>query len=70
MQLQIERLEGKAVIRLPEALLEQLGAGIGDTLHVQITARGLTLSRRPPKPYYTLDALLAQNSFPGDQERS
>lgn len=61
MQLQIESLEGEAIIRLPAALLEQLDAGIGDTLHLQITAHGLTLSRRPPGPHYTLEELLPQN---------
>lgn len=67
MQLQIKSLDGEPVIRLPAALL---GAGIGDTLHVQLTTRGLTLSRRPSKPHYTLEDLLAQDSAPGDPERS
>lgn len=65
MQLQIESQENEAVIRLPAAVLEQLGAGIGDMLHVQITSRGLTLSRLPPKPHYTLEELLAQAPTPG-----
>lgn len=70
MQLQIESQENEAVIRLPASLLEQLGAGVGDMLHVQLTTRGLTLSRRAPKPHYTLEELLAQDPAPGDPERS
>lgn len=68
MQLQIENQDGDAVIRLPAAVLQQLGAGIGDSLHIQVTSRGLTLSRRPPRPYYTLEELLLQGHPSGDQE--
>lgn len=54
MQLNIQKWGNSAAVRLPVTLMAQLGAKIGDTLDVDITAL------RVAKPRYSLAELLAQ----------
>lgn len=59
MKLSIQKWGNSASVRLPAALLEQLGAGIGSALEVSITKEGLLL-KPERRPHYTLTDLLAE----------
>lgn len=63
MKLSIQKWGNSASVRLPAALLEQIGASIGTGLEVSITKEGLLL-KPERRPHYSLDALLAE--MPGD----
>jgi len=58
MQLPIQMWDNSAGVRIPQALLEQIGAQIGQTLEAVIECNALVL--RPAKPRYHLAELLAQ----------
>jgi len=64
MKLMIQKWDNSAAIKLPESMLEQLGAKIGDCIEVDVQANTLTL--RPARPRYKLADLLGQTtgSFP------
>ena len=57
----IEDWDGDGGIRIPDALLQELGIDVGDTLYLHTTSDGLVLSTRL-KPHYRLDDLLAQGT--------
>ena len=58
MKLSIQKWGTSAAVRLPSAMLAQLGVKIGDAFTVEVSARQAVL--RAAKPRYTLDELLAQ----------
>ena len=60
MKLMIQKWGISAAIKLPEAMLEQLGAKIGDTIELDVQAN--TLKLRPARPRYKLADLLAQTT--------
>jgi antitoxin ChpS len=64
MKLFIQKWGNSAAIKLPESMLEQLRAKIGDSIEVDVQANTLTL--RTVRPRYKLADLLAQTtgSFP------
>lgn len=57
----IEDWDGDGGIRIPDALLQELGINVGDTLYLHTTSDGVVLSTRL-KPHYRLDDLLAQDT--------
>lgn len=59
MKLSIQRWGNSAAVRLPAAMLAQLGVKIGDAFTVDVNARQEAVLR-VAKPRYTLDELLAQ----------
>lgn len=59
MKLSIQKWGNSASVRLPAALLEQMGASIGSALHVSITKDGLLL-KPERRPQYRLSELLAE----------
>lgn len=58
MKLSIQKWGNSAAVRLPAALLDQLGIAAGDQLEVEIRPDGLMLKRARPR--YLLAELLAQ----------
>jgi len=58
MRLKIQKWGHSAAIRLPSAMLTQVGAKVGDTLNADVSANALTL--RVAKPRYKLADLLAE----------
>lgn len=58
MKLNIQKWGNSAAVRLPSAMLAQLGVKIGDAFTVDVSAQQAVL--RAAKPHYTLDELLAQ----------
>ncbi|MGZ9127323.1 MAG: AbrB/MazE/SpoVT family DNA-binding domain-containing protein [Candidatus Binatia bacterium] len=56
MELPIEKWGNSAAIRLPSALLSELGVALGDTLSVQMQPEGLVL--RPVRRRYSLADLM------------
>lgn len=59
MKLSIQKWGNSASVRLPAALLEQMGASIGSALEVSITDEGLLL-KPERRPQYTLNELLSE----------
>lgn len=59
MKLSIQKWGNSASVRLPAALLEQMGAGIGSALEVSVTKEGLLL-KPERRPHYKLTDLLAE----------
>lgn len=59
MKLSIQKWGNSASIRLPAALLEQLGADIGSVLEVSITKEGLLL-KPARRPRYKLAELMTE----------
>ena len=57
----IEDWDSDGGIRIPDAMLQELGINVGDTLYLHTTSHGLVLSTRL-KPHYRLDDLLAQGT--------
>ena len=57
----IEDWDSDGGIRIPDAMLQELGINVGDTLYLHTTSDGLVLSTRL-KPHYRLDDLLAQGT--------
>lgn len=58
MKLSIQKWGNSAAVRLPAALLSQLGVGLGDKLSAEMQAEGLVL--RPARTAYSLADLMAQ----------
>ena len=58
MELSIVKWVNSAAVRLPTALLEQLGVALGDKLTVEVCAEGLML--KPTRRKHELDELIAQ----------
>lgn len=58
MKLTIKKWGNSAAIRLPESMLAQLGAKVGDSIELDIQANIASL--RAEKPQYKLADLLAQ----------
>jgi antitoxin ChpS len=58
MELSIQKWGNSAAVRLPTALLSQLGVGLGDKLSADMQSDGLVL--RPARRKYSLDELMAQ----------
>lgn len=58
MRLNIQKWGNSAAVRLPAAMLTQLGVQIGDAFTVDLSAGQAIL--RTARPRYTLDELLAQ----------
>lgn len=63
MRLSIQKWGNSASVRLPAALLEQIGAEVGSSLEVTVTKDGLLLKPEKRKTY-KLSELLAE--MPGD----
>ncbi|MCB5184226.1 AbrB/MazE/SpoVT family DNA-binding domain-containing protein [Methylobacillus gramineus] len=59
MKLSIQKWGNSASVRLPAALLEQMGAVVGSALEVSITKEGLLL-KPERRPHYKLTDLLAE----------
>lgn len=59
MKLSIQKWGNSASVRLPAALLEQIGAGIGSALEVSVTKEGLLL-KADRRPRYKLTDILAE----------
>lgn len=59
MKLSIQKWGNSASIRLPAALLQQLGVEVGSTLEVSITKEDLLL-KPERRPHYKLTDLLAE----------
>ena len=59
MQLSIQKWGNSASVRLPDVLLEQIGAEVGSTLDVAVTQEGLLLKPKC-RSSYKLDDLLAE----------
>ncbi|WP_028454612.1 AbrB/MazE/SpoVT family DNA-binding domain-containing protein [Chitinilyticum litopenaei] len=59
MRLSIQKWGNSASVRLPAALLEQIGATVGSTLDVTVTKDGVLL-KPARRPSYKLADLLAQ----------
>ncbi|MFF7707862.1 AbrB/MazE/SpoVT family DNA-binding domain-containing protein [Pseudomonas sp. NPDC007930] len=61
MDVKIQQWGNSAAIRVPAALLRQMGLALGDVLQV-VTASAEELTLRParPKPHYSLAELMAQ----------
>ncbi len=57
----IEGCDGDGAIRIPAAMLQELGINVGDTLYLHTTPDGFVMSTRR-KPHYRLEDLLAQCS--------
>jgi len=62
IQIRIENWDGDAATLLPKELLTQLGIKVGDTLHMEVTARGITLSVHTTET--TLSAGRSDRSMP------
>jgi antitoxin MazE len=63
MDIQVNQWGNSSGIRLPKALLEQLGAQVGTTLKANVENGRLVLEpkrKRSKKPRYTLEELCAQ----------
>jgi len=58
MELAIQKWGNSAAVRLPSALLSQLGVALGDKLSADMGADGLVL--RPARKSYALAELMAQ----------
>lgn len=58
MELAIQKWGNSAAVRLPAALLSQLGVALGDKLSADMQADGLVL--RPARKTYSLADLMAQ----------
>jgi len=58
MELAIQKWGNSAAVRLPAALLSQLGVALGDKLSADMGAEGLVL--RPARRSYSLAELMAQ----------
>ncbi|MCL2523302.1 MAG: AbrB/MazE/SpoVT family DNA-binding domain-containing protein [Betaproteobacteria bacterium] len=58
MRLNIQKWGNSAAVRLPSAMLAQLGAKVGDTFEVEVAAESAVL--RVARPRYKLADLLAQ----------
>lgn len=58
MELSIQKWGNSAAVRLPSALLSQLGVAPGDKLSAEMQAEGLVL--RPARKNYSLADLMAQ----------
>lgn len=59
-EMAIKSWGNSAGLRLPVALLQQLGAKVGDTLSAKVENGILTLQKITPRPTYRLDDLLAE----------
>jgi antitoxin ChpS len=58
MELSIQKWGNSAAVRLPAALLRQLGVAPGDKLHAEMQQEALVL--RPARKQYSLSELMAQ----------
>ncbi|GHT88554.1 multidrug transporter MatE [Betaproteobacteria bacterium] len=58
MKLNIQKWGNSAAVRLPSAMLAQMGAKIGDAFVVDVFAQKAEL--RVARPHYTLNDLLAE----------
>ncbi|WP_306394193.1 AbrB/MazE/SpoVT family DNA-binding domain-containing protein [Telluria beijingensis] len=58
MELSIQKWGNSAALRLPSALLSQLGVELGDKLEANMRPEGLVL--RPARKTYSLAELMAQ----------
>jgi len=58
MELSIQKWGNSAAVRLPSALLSQLGVALGDKLSADMQPEGLLL--RPARKAYSLTELMAQ----------
>ncbi|WP_440030384.1 AbrB/MazE/SpoVT family DNA-binding domain-containing protein [Chromobacterium amazonense] len=67
MRLAIQKWGNSASVRLPAALLEQIGAAVGSALDVTVTKDGLLL-KPERRPRYKLADLLAE--MPGELPRA
>ena len=59
-ELAIKSWGNSAGMRLPVALLQQLGVKVGDTLSAKVNNGVLELRKVVPKPTYKLEDLLAE----------
>ena len=60
MDVKIQRWGRSAAIRLPSAVLEQMGISVGDVLRLDATPEAITLKPVSAKPHYKLTDLIAQ----------
>lgn len=61
MEIKIQQWGNSAAIRMPAALLKQMGLASGDALKVvSASAQALTLKPAKAKPHYRLSDLVAQ----------
>jgi len=58
MRLNIQKWGNSAAVRLPVAMLAQMGARVGDAFEVNVSARQATL--RVTRPRYKLAGLMAE----------
>jgi len=58
MQVQIQKWGNSAGIRIPKAVMEQVGTQVGGILEASVQGHALIL--KPAKPRYKLSDLLAQ----------
>jgi len=67
MKLNIQKWGNGAAVRFPSVLLAQIGAKIGDAFEIEVASGSITL--RPSRPTYSLDALIAEmpDGFPIDE---
>lgn len=58
MKLSIQKWGNSAAVRLPTAMLAQLGVKVGDELNADVSDGTLTL--QPARPKYNIAALMAE----------
>ena len=68
MKLNIQKWGNNAAVRLPSAMLAQLGVKIGDAFTVDVSAQRAVL--RAAKPHYTLDTTRSEERRVGKECRS
>lgn len=60
MEVKIQQWGNSAAVRLPSAVLKQMGLAVGYVLNLDFTPEAMTLKPAKTKPHYKLADLMAQ----------